>query len=192
MNDIRRGARRAGFLAIFALTLAGAAAGSDQTPGATPKPDDPWVSFRTLAGRWQGAGDGTGGAFSIKTDIQFVLGGAFLQIKGEVRIPPSARHSQAIVGEDLAFVGYDAARKQYELRQFRSDGSFGRFACRRVLDEGRTFLFVGRPEEGAAGGPTWKVTYRLAGPQALSILIEQAPPDKDFEKVAAANLKRVR
>jgi hypothetical protein len=164
-----------------------------QAPAAVvPQAPDPWAPFRFFVGRWQGKGDGPGGPFTGRMEFQLVLGGHFLQIKADAKAEPSAKMPMGYSGEDTDYIGYDAAAKIYSLRQFRSDGTAGLFVCRKVLDEGKTFIFVSRPEEGASGAPRWKATYRITGPQDFSLTVETAAPDKDYEKVAAAVFKKTR
>jgi len=194
-------ARTAGtILMILATTVSVASArptaAGGQTAAQAPAPRsataDPLAPFKPFLGRWQGKGEGAGGPFTGRMEFQAVLGGRFLQVKGDVRAEPQAKAPQGQGGEDLALIGYDPVHALYELRQFRSDGSTGYLICRRILDEGRTFIFASRPEDAPADGPRWKVTYRLTGPQEFGLTVERAEPDKDYEKAAAAVFRRAR
>jgi hypothetical protein len=163
-----------------------------QTPDAGLKAPDPWTPFRFFIGRWQGRGEGNSGPFQDSADFQFVGGGRFVQVKHDLRGAPSAKNPQGDASQEFGFFSFTAARGIYELFQFRPDGSVSRYLCRKILDEGKTFIFVGVPEEGAAVGPKTKVTFKITGPQEFSLLIEVAAPDKDYEKAAAAVLKKIR
>ena len=171
---------------------AGGGTAAPQSPAAPAKAPDPWAPFRYFVGRWQGRGESPAGPFSGKMEFQLVLGGTFLQVKGEARVEPKAGAPKGAAAEDIAFFGYDTVRKAYTLRQFRSDGSVGLFHCRKVLDDGKTFIFVNRPEYGPPGGPRMKMTYRISGPQEFGLTVETAEPDKDYVRSTAAVFKRMR
>ncbi len=164
----------------------------EQAAAPAPKEIDPWAPFKILVGSWQGPGEGNSGAFREKADFQFILGTAFLQVRNEVRFAPEEKNPKGDVQEDVGFISYERALKIYRYRRFRANGEVIQYLCRKILDEGKTFIFVSEQVENLPTETKVRLTFCIQAPQELRLAIDRALPEKDFEATSSAVLKKLR
>ena len=179
------------FLTVL-LLVAPVFLSSQTNPPPPQKEADVWAPFRVFAGNWQGQGDGRTGVSKGKQNYQFVLGGKFLQVKNESRFDPQEKNPKGQIHEDIGLFSYDQARQCYVLRQFHIEGFVNQYVCKKILDEGRTFIFVSEQLENLP--PTFKarLTYKILNPNEFQMTFDLAMPDKDYECYQTGVMKRAK
>jgi len=180
-------------LAFLMLLIAlSAAAGAQAGSPAPQKEADVWAPFRYFAGSWQGQGEGRSGVSTGKLSLQFVLGGKFLQSKNETRFGPEEKNPKGALHEDFGVFSYDRARACYVYRQFHSEGFVNQYVCKKVLDEGKTFIFVSEQLENLPAQSKARLTYKILNPNEFQMTFDLAAPGADYERYATGTMKRVR
>jgi len=164
---------------------------AQNTPPAQ-KEADVWAPFRFFVGAWQGQGEGKTGASKGKQSYQFVLGGKFLQVKNEARFEPQEKGKPGQVHEDLGLISYDQARECYVFRQFHVEGFVNQYICKKVLDEGKTFIFVSEQAENLPPATKARLTYMVVNPNEFQMTFDLATPGKDYECYQSGVMKRVK
>lgn len=163
-----------------------------QTQSAQPKEPDVWAPFKYFVGKWQGQGEGKNGVSKGKQEYQFVLRGKFLQVKNEARFDPQEKNPKGELHEDMGLFSYDQARKFYVFRQFHVEGFVNQYICKKILDEGKTFIFVSEQLENLPPGFKARLTYKILNPNEFQMTFDLAAPGKDFDCYSTGFLKRVK
>jgi len=160
-------------------------------PQAAKEPDV-WAPFKFFVGRWQGHGEGKNSISKGKVEYQFVLRGKFLQLKNETKFDPQVKNPKGELHEDIGIFSYDRIRKMYVLRQFHVEGFVNQYVCHKILDEGKTFIFVSEQLENLPPGFKARLTYKILNQNEYQASFDLAMPDKDFECYQTGILKRVK
>jgi len=163
-----------------------------QTQSPQPKEPDVWAPFKYFVGKWQGQGEGKNGVSKGKQEYQFVLRGKFLQVKNEARFDPQEKNPKGELHEDMGLFSYDQARKFYVFRQFYVEGFVNQYICKKILDEGKTFIFVSEQLENLPPEFKARLTYKILNPNEFQMTFDLAVPAKDFECYSTGVLKRVK
>ena len=156
------------------LTLALLAALAAQSGGG-------WETLHFLEGDWVGIegsgqpGKAAGGGFSLHRE----LGGKILVRRNRAEYA-ATKDRAAFVHEDLMVIYPDAKRAVY----FDSEGHVIHYT---IEADGKSAVMVSEPD---ASAPRYRLSYRSAGADSLSILFEVAPPGKDFQKYIEAKVRR--
>lgn len=131
---------------------------------------DPFAPVRFLAGDWAGEGAGDPGKGSGDSSFTFELGGKAL-VRRSVSAYPARDGRPATRHEDLMTVFAEGGK----LKAFYLDneGHVIRYDAT-ALDTGEGVVF--RSEPGP--GPTFRLTYRSLGADAVSVAFAIAPPGK--------------
>lgn len=148
--------------------------------------DEVWGPLKFLVGEWTGVGNGQPGQGGGRCSFQPDLQGRVLLRKSYAEYPatndrPAFRH------DDLMIV-YQEAGGHLRAEYFDNEGHVIHYAVR-AADDSAEFL-----SEAAAGAPRYRLTYRKAGPDELSLKFEIAPPTKpdSFQTYLDAKLRRER
>jgi len=165
---------------------------SQTNPPPSQKEADVWAPFRFFVGAWQGQGEGKTGVSKGKQNYQFVLRGKFLQVKNESRSEPQEKNQKAEIHEDLGLISYDQARECYVFRQFHVEGFVNQYICKKILDEGKTFIFVSEQAENLPPQFKARLTYKILNPNEFQQTFDLAMPGKDFECYQTGVMKRVK
>ncbi len=161
------------------------------SPTIAEKAPDVWAPFRYFVGSWQGQGDGQNGTFKGRMSFQFIFRDRFLQAKDEARFDPREKNP-GHTHEDLGVFSYDPARTCYVFRQFNAEGYVIEYVCKKILDGGKTFIFVADRVENMPPGVKVRVRYKISNPNEFERTIERALPGADYERISSGVLKRVR
>lgn len=156
------------------------------------KEADIWASFRVFAGQWEGRGEGKTGVSKGKMEFQFVLRGKFLQVQNESRLEPKDKNAPAEIHEDFGLFSYDQARECYVFRQFHAEGFVNQYICKKILDEGKTFIFVSEQLENLPPAFKARLTYKIVNPKEFQMTFDLATPGKDFECYQSGVMKRIK
>lgn len=165
---------------------------SQTNPPPPQKEADVWAPFRFFVGSWQGQGEGRNGLSKGKQNYQFVLGGRFLQVKNEARFDPQEKNPKGLFHEDIGLFSYDQARQCYVFRQFHVEGFVSQYVCKKILDEGRTFIFVSEQMENLSPEFKARLTYKILNPNEFQMSFDLAMPAKDYECYQSGVMKRVK
>lgn len=188
--------KRAVLLAIIAWAVLAAAnppaAGQAAAPAAAQQPSDIWTPFRFFVGSWQGRGEGQGGVSRGKMSFQLILRERFLQAKNETRFDPQEKNPKGEIHEDVGVFSYDKARSCYVYREFNVEGFVNQYICKKILDEGKTFIFVSESLENAPPEMKARLTYKILNQNEFQQVFELAEPGKDYELYSTQLLKRTR
>jgi len=142
-----------------------------------------WASLKFLVGEWAGVGDGQAGQGAGKCSFEADLDGRVLVRKSYAEYPAAAGRA-AFRHDDLMIVYPEAAALRAEY--FDNEGHVIHYSVR-VAGDSAEFL-----SDAAPGAPRYRLTYRKAGPDALGLKFEIAPPGKpdSFETYLDAKLRR--
>ena len=165
---------------------------AQMNPPPPQKEADVWAPFRFFVGAWQGQGEGKTGASKGKQNYQFVLSGKFLQVKNESRLEPKEKGQKGEIHEDLGLFSYDRARECYVFRQFHVEGFVNQYICKKILDEGKTFIFVSEQVENLPPEFKARLTYKILNPNEFQQTFDLAMPGKDYECYQSGVMKRVK
>jgi hypothetical protein len=183
------------FLSFFLFVhpiSAGALSAVQANAPAPEKAPDVWAPFRHFAGTWQGQGEGKGGISKGTLTFQFILGGHFLETKNQTLFPPQENNPKGQVHEDMGVFSYDQSRSCYVYRQFHGEGFVNQYICKKVLDEGRTFIFVSERLENLPPEMKARLTYKIMNPNEFQMTFDIAMPGADFECYSTGVMKRVK
>lgn len=89
------------------LRAPAAASGSEGAAGAPPvatpaKAPDRWAPFRPFLGRWEGSSKGEPGVGRVSREYRLTLGDRFIEVRNRSVYPPSEKHPEGEVHEDVA------------------------------------------------------------------------------------------
>jgi hypothetical protein len=177
-------------LAFFTFALSSIAGAQSNAP-APQKVADLWAPFRYFVGTWQGQGDGKGGVSKGKLSFQFILREKFLQSKNETRFDPQEKNPKGETHEDFGVFSYDQARACYVYRQFHVEGFVNQYICKKVLDDGKTFIFVSERLENLPPEMKARLTYKILNPNEFQMTFDLAMPGADYECYSTGVMKRV-
>jgi hypothetical protein len=181
------------FILCAAVMITMPAAAAAQANAPTPQKDaDIWAPFRYFAGSWQGKGEGKNGVSRGKLTFQFILRDKFLQAKNETRFDPQGKNPKGKVHEDFGIFSYDQARACYVYRQFHVEGFVNQYICKKILDEGKTLIFVSERLENLPPEMKARLTYKILNPSEFQMTFDLAMPGSDYECYSTGVLKRVR
>ena len=145
--------------------------------------DDAWASLQFLVGEWAGAGNGQpgqgGGNCSFQPDLQ-----RRILVRKSYAEYPATNQRPAFRHDDLMIVYPETGGLRAEY--FDNEGHVIHYALRVAADSAE-FL-----SDAAVGAPRYRLTYVKAGPDALSMKFEVAPPGKpdSFQTYLDAKLRR--
>ena len=165
---------------------------SQNNPPPAQKEADVWAPFHFFVGSWQGQGEGRNGLSKGKQNYQLVLRGRFLQVKNEARFDPQEKNPKGEFHEDIGLFSYDQARKFYVFRQFHVEGLVTQYICKKILDEGKTFIFVSEQLENLPPEYKARLTYKILNPNEFQMTFDLATPGQDYECYASGVMKRVK
>ncbi len=188
--------KRALLAAILAVVCAGpllapptAAAPPGQEPAAAPAADV-WAPFRFFVGTWQGQGEGSPGSGRGFQTFEFILRGAFLQVRNKAIFDPQAKNPSGEVHEDMGVFSYDKARKTFVLRQFHVEGFVNQYVLEGLPADGKTFVFVSEAIENIPAGFRARLTYRIVDADTFEQTFDLAPPGQELQCYSKGILKR--
>jgi len=156
------------------------------------KQADIWAPFRYFAGNWQGQGEGKSGVSKGKLSFQFILGEKFFQSKNETRFDPQEKNPKGELHEDFGVFSYDRARDCYVYRQFHAEGFVNQYICKKVLDDGKTFIFVSERLENLPPEMKARLTYKILNLNEFQMTFDLAKPGADYECYSSGIMKRVK
>jgi hypothetical protein len=179
------------FLAALSLILPARAFVQANAP-APQKEVDVWVPFGYFVGSWQGQGEGRNGVSKGKLSFQPILRGKFLQTKNETRFDPQEKNPKGELHEDLGVFSYDQARACYVYRQFHVEGFVNQYICKKILDDGKTFIFVSERLENLPPEFKARLTYKILNPNEFQMTFDLAMPGADYQCASSGVMKRAR
>ena len=127
-----------------------------------------------------------------KLTFQFILREKFLQSKNETRFDPQEKNPKGETHEDFGVFSYDRARECYVYRQFHVEGFVNQYICKKVLDEGKTFIFVSERLENLSPEMRARLTYKILNPNEFQMTFDIAMPGADYECYSTGVMKRVK
>jgi len=165
---------------------------SQTNPPPPQKEADVWAPFHFFVGSWQGQGEGKNGLSKGKQNYQFILHGTFLQVKNEARFDPQEKNLKGEFHEDVGLFSYDRARQCYVFRQFHVEGFVNQYICKKILDEGKTLIFVSERLENLPPEYKARLIYKILNPNEFQMTFDLATPGKDYECYQSGAMKRVK
>ena len=120
------------------------------------------------------------------------MDGKFLQSKNESRFAPQEKNPKGQVHEDFGVFSYDQARACYVYRQFHSEGFVNQYICKKVLDDGKTFIFVSEQLENLPPQFKARLTYKVLNPNEFQMTFDLATPGADYECYSTGVMKRAK
>jgi len=154
------------------------------------KQDSVWLRFRSFIGAWSGTSEGQPGNGKYDRTYQVIFNKKFIEVKNKSSYPPSSRHPQGEVHEDIGYISYDKARKTFVLRQFHIEGFVNQYRIESVSPDGKTIVFISESLENIPTGWRAKETYNITNENEFTETFELAAPGKEFELYSKAVLKR--
>lgn len=182
--------RRSAWPLLMMLICAAASTGFVRGARQPAAPTDPWAPFRFFVGDWEGRGEGGPGASTGRQRFEFILGGAYLQVRNKAVFAPQEKNPKGEVHEDWGVFSFDKSRRTFVFRQFHIEGFVNEYVLETPPADGRTFVFVTERIENIPAGFKARLTYRILDPDAFEQTFDLAAPGKDFECYSRGVMKR--
>ncbi len=163
---------------------------SSASPSGSQTESDVWGPFRYFVGRWTGAGEGGPGASTGEQTFEFILRGAYLQVRNKAVFAPQEKNPGGEVHEDMGVFSYDKTRKTFVLRQFHVEGFVNQYVLQSVPADGQAFVFVSEAIENIPPGFQARLTYRILDADSFEQTFDLAPPGQDFSCYSQGIMKR--
>lgn len=152
--------------------------------------DSTWFTLNPFLGKWKGEGGGEPGQGKYERSYQFILGGAFIEIRNKSSYPPTAKKPKGEVHEDIGYFSYDRSLKTFRLRQFHKEGFVNQFKLDSISPDKKTIVFVTESIENIPIGWRGKETYHLIRKDEIEEVFELAPPNEKFSIYSRVKLIR--
>ncbi|MGB8959119.1 MAG: heme-binding beta-barrel domain-containing protein [Candidatus Aminicenantales bacterium] len=159
---------------------------AEQAPVVT----DVWAPLRFFVGSWRGGGEGTPGTGTGEETFEFILRGAYLQVRNKAVFDPQAKNPSGEVHEDWGVFSYDKARKTFVLRSFHVEGFVNQYVLESQTADAKTFVFVSESIENIPAGFRARLTYRIIDNDAFEQTFDLAPPGQEFTCYSKGIMKR--
>ena len=177
--------KRSSLLVTVILLLMASAVSAEDT-GDT----DPWQPIRFLKGEWIGTGVGMGGDSKVSHTYEYVIKENFLHLNTQSIFQSQDEDKPDDVHEDWGFFSYDSDRGMLVLRQFLSEGYVNTYVLAPVEPNSNTLVFISESAE-SAGGLRVRITYKIHNQDEYELLLDLAPPGKEFFNCRHLKMKRV-
>ncbi len=173
-------------LLVAAIFLLLASTVFAEDPGDT----DPWQPILFLKGEWVGAGVGMGGDSKVSHIYKYVIKEKFLHLNTQSIFRSQEEDKPDDIHEDWGFFSYDSDRGVLVLRQFLSEGYVNTYVLATVEPNSNTLVFISELTE-SAGGMRARITYKVHNQDEYELLLDLAPPGKEFFNCRHLEMKRV-
>lgn len=140
---------------------------------------DPLAPIRVLLGEWEGSGTGFGGESRVRHSYQFILQDQFIHSTTDAKFQPKEDGTPGEIHEDWGFFSFDSDREKIVFRQFLSEGFVNTYVLGDAEPGAGVLVFTSESTEGA-GGMAARLTFTFDGMNAYRLVLELAPPGKDF------------
>ena len=154
------------------------------------KQDSVWRPFLTFIGNWEGTGGGEPGIGKYKRSYGYALARRFIEVRNKSVYPPTERHPNGEVHEDIGYISYDKMRRKFVLRQFHVEGFVNQYVLDSVSVDGKTMIFVSEGIENIPAGWRARETYHIDSANSITEAFDLAPPGKPFEPYTKVTLNR--
>jgi hypothetical protein len=152
---------------------------------------DPWQPIRFLEGEWAGTGAGMGGDAKASHTYEYVIKDNFLHLKTQSIFRSKEEGKPDDIHEDWGFFSYNSDRGKLILRQFLSEGFVNTYVLSPAEADSNTLVFHSESAENA-GGMGARITYKIKGRDEYELLLDLAPPDKEFFNCRHLKMERVK
>jgi hypothetical protein len=156
----------------------------------TDERNDVWGPLRFLVGTWKGTGEGMSGQSTVELDIEFVLNDQFLRTKSKSVFAPQEKNPDGEIHEDVGYISYDQARKQFVLRAFYVEGFINTYVLSEISGDGKTLSFVTESVENAPDGTRAKLVYKMLSEEKIEEQFFVAWPGKEYGCFSTNQLER--
>lgn len=146
--------------------------------------------MKYFVGEWAGKSEGLSGTGNYERTYQFVLNKKFIEIKNKSTWLPTKENPDGEIHEDIGYISYDKARKNFVLRQFHIEGFVNQYSMDSISPDRKTIIFISENIENIQNGWRAKETYHITNNNEFSETFELAEPGKPFEVYTKAILKR--
>ncbi len=157
---------------------------------AEPEASDPWKVIRFFVGEWAGTGTGLGGRAETRHRYEPVLEQQFIRMTTRAVFELREGDAEPETHEDIGFFSYDSERRKIMLRQFLSEGFVNTYVLDEVGDDARLLIFNTVSAEGASGTRA-RLRYEILGDDEYRLVLELAPPGRDFFACRDLVMRRV-
>jgi len=151
----------------------------------------PWITLRSLEGKWEGAIWGKPGKGTSTREFRLELNSHFLSQRNECVFEAKSADAKPAVHEDFSMLSYDASQKKIIWRQFHSEGLVQEYILDSVSEDGKTLDFASSRMDNMTPGFRAKERFRILASGELEATFWLAPPGKNFEVYTQVLLKRV-
>ena len=172
------------------ITVASAATFPTLVSAQTSRQDSIWQPLKLFLGSWKGKGGGEPGQGNYERTYQFVLNKKFIAIKNKSSYPPSDKHPQGEIHEDVGYFSYDKSRRTFVLRQFHIEGLVNQYRMDSISADGKRIVFISESIENIPAGWRAKETYDIINDNQIQETFELAEPKKEFQVYSKVLLKR--
>ncbi len=148
--------------------------------------DAAWQPFEYLVGEWEGEGTGAPGEGTGGSTFRFDLDGRVLTRTNWANYP-AAEGRPASTHRDQMVIWHESGAAPFRAIYFDNEGHVIHYTVRTSADGAIEFL-----SDAASGAPQYRMTYRRAGPDNLTLKFEIAPAEKpgDFRTYIVAKAHR--
>jgi hypothetical protein len=153
---------------------------------------DPWQPVRFLAGAWEGAATGVGGAGIARRTYGFVLKDRYLHEKNITTYPPQEKNKAGEVHEHWSFISYDRARATLVLRQFHPEGFVNQYIVNKSESTPTKLVFDSERFENYDNQARARETYDIISADEFVETFELGDPGKALEVYSRTHFKRGR
>jgi hypothetical protein len=149
--------------------------------------ENPWQPILFFLGKWEGTGER--GNSSVEHTYEYILQDKFIHTKTKAVFKPKEGEKTAEIHEDWGIFSYDPAREKLILRQFLTEGFVNTYVLEEVGTQGKILIFATESTEGA-GGTQARLQYEILNEDEYSLVLELAPPGKEFFECSRMRMKR--
>lgn len=150
--------------------------------------DSLWAPMLKFLGTWSGTGVVDSNAGIYTRSYTRILQNRFIEVRNKSVFPPSTRHPQGEVHEDIGYISYDRQQKTFVLRQFHVEGFVNQYSLDSVSTYGQTWRFTTTQIENIPKGFKAREIYTWHGSEVFTETFEIAPPDQDFQPYSQVRL----
>jgi hypothetical protein len=156
----------------------------------TGETQDVWVPFRFFVGSWEGVSKGQFGVGAIEREYQFVLKGAFLEVRTKATYKPQEKNPKGEVHEDVGLISFDRNRGKFILRQFHVEGFVNQYVLDTITTDSKSFGFNTESIENLSTSWRARETYKILNKGEFIEIFEVAASGKDFVVYTENHFKR--
>jgi hypothetical protein len=154
------------------------------------KRDSIWTPVNFFVGTWAGEGSGEPGIGKYERSYKPILNGNFVEIHNKSSYPPTDKHPNGEVHEDVGYIIYDKARKTFLLRQLHAEGFANDYVLESISPDKKTLVYTSESIINIPKGWRARETYRILNDTEFEETFELSPPDKPYAVYSKVKFSR--